>query len=104
MKDARGNKLYRNVDIKIVYPDGRKEKLPIRVTPRSAFSAETFETMIEDIIERLDNQFPYWDFRLVSRGPAAATFVYDGLRQERIAKEYAEKAGALSTPILATPA
>jgi len=81
-RDAAGNVLYRNIDVRIIYPEGRKdEHTVLKPGPHKGYSAERIDEIFDDIIDKLDTRFPRWNFRMVRRGMNGVTFVYDGLRE-----------------------
>jgi hypothetical protein len=94
-RDDKGRILYRHVDIKIIYPEGRKPEHKVyRAAPRKGFHEGGIDNILMDITTKLEERHKLWEFRLVPRGANAFTFVYAGLRERLKVSQVAEEATA----------
>lgn len=81
-KSKSGEYLHRHLEIVVVYPTGVKTRRKWRAGPHEGFSSEQIDSLIEKFVDHLEQQHPSWEFRLVERGPAKFSFVYEKLRDK----------------------
>jgi hypothetical protein len=83
-KDKAGNKLYRKMTVKVIFPD---RIFPDRVYhqhagPRQGFGPDGVDQMLEQIADQLDALYPWWQFRLTELRPEGNTirfaFIFAG--------------------------
>ena len=83
-RDKEGNKLYRKVWVKIVYPDAI---FPPKITvakapPKRGFNEEGIDDILMQTADKLENLFPYWEFKMTeiapSGGMARYVFTFSG--------------------------
>jgi hypothetical protein len=80
LRDAKGNRLFRKVWIKIIYPDAI---FPPKIMTQHAGSKQGFgPTGVDDLLmqtaDKLETLFPYWQFKMTELGPrgGAARYVF----------------------------
>lgn len=86
LRDKTGNRLFRRVDIKIVFPDNifPDKKLSQRAGPHQGFSPDGIDEILMNTADQLDTLYPWWDFKpieLASTGRTASfVFTFVGYR------------------------
>jgi hypothetical protein len=77
-KDKEGNKLFKKVTIKVVFPDNIfPPKMHVqRAGPQQGFGPEGINDMLMSIADDLDTKFPWWSFRSVELAPVGSTARY----------------------------
>lgn len=104
LKDKEGNRLFRRVDITVIFaPDSiPTRKLTQHAKPHQGFGPSNIDDILDSLTDQLDTLYPFWQFRLVELAPIGRTakFVFEfcGYRaptktSEQITKE-AEASGA----------
>jgi len=78
LRDAAGNKLFRRVEIKILFPDGimAPSKTVQKAEARKGFGPDSIDEMLMSVADQLDVKFPWWDFRLSELTPEHRTARY----------------------------
>jgi hypothetical protein len=83
-KDKAGNKLYRKMTVKVIFPD---RLFPDRVYqqhagPKMGFGPEGIDQMLNQIADELDSLYPWWEFKPCELLPIGATirfaFIFAG--------------------------
>lgn len=87
LRDKAGNRLYRKVDIKIVFPDNilPVRRLISRAGPKQGFTPEGIDELLMKTADQLDELYPWWNFKmqeLASQGRTACyVFAFAGYRE-----------------------
>jgi hypothetical protein len=83
-KDKAGNKLYRKMTVKIIFPDNL---FPDRTYlqhagPQRGFGPDGIDQMLDQIATELDSLYPWWEFKPVELMPIGSTirfaFIFAG--------------------------
>ena len=86
LKDKAGNRLFRKVTIKIVYPDNLfpEKTYSHHAGPHQGFGPDGVDDLLMQTATRLDELYPWWEFRLVELTSVGRTarfvFTYAGPR------------------------
>jgi len=75
LKDFAGNRLFRKMTVKVVFPD---KIFPDRTYvqhagPKQGFGPNGVQAMLDQIAEQLDTLYPWWDFTPVELKPVGRT-------------------------------
>ena len=78
MKDKDGNRLYRKVVVKIVFPN---ETLPVkylsqRADPRRGFGPAGIDDILHQVADQLDTLYPFWEFKPIEIASVNSTAKY----------------------------
>jgi hypothetical protein len=75
LKDFAGNRLFRKITVKVLFPDGifPERTYVQRAGPRQGFGPEGVQAMLEQIADQLDTLYPWWDFQPVELTPIGRT-------------------------------
>lgn len=78
LKDSAGNRLFRKVAIRVVYP---KNTVPSKTFyqhagPHQGFNDGGIDEILMQTATRLDELYPWWDFELVPLAPEGRTAKY----------------------------
>ena len=79
-----GSPAWKRVTMRVIPPEGHPDiegVIVAKAQPGRCYTAEAVEDIIDKMIERLDQRFPYWNFKMIRLGPDRVNFVYDGLRE-----------------------
>ena len=84
LKDREGNRLFRKVDIRIIFPE--KIFPPKLMTYRAGgknpgdmhkgFGPGNIDEILDGIVEQLDTLYPFWEFALTELAPEHRTARY----------------------------
>jgi hypothetical protein len=102
LRDKAGNRLYRRVEIKIFFPDKifPVKKMHQYAEPHKGFSPEGIDDLLMQTTDKLDQLYPWWEFKCVELTPEGRTarynFVMVGYRTDFVALK--EKLDAVPTP------
>jgi hypothetical protein len=79
LRDKAGNKLYRKIEVRVLYPDGilKPEKVVHRAGPRQGFSDENIDEILMRTADLLEEKFPWWQFRMQELSPEHRTARYN---------------------------
>lgn len=83
-KDKAGNKLYRKITIKVIFPDGLfpDKNFVQHAGPQRGFGPDGVNQMLDAVATDLDTLYPWWNFSPVELAPVGSTirfaFVYAG--------------------------
>lgn len=78
LRDTVGNRLFRKVQIKIIFPDNI---FPPKVVyqhaePHKGFGPAGLDDCLMQITDRLDTLYPWWDFKMTELTPIGRTMRY----------------------------
>lgn len=78
LTDAKGNRIYRRIDIKIVFPDKilPDRKMSQRAEPHKGISPDGIDDLLMQTADQLDTLYPWWQFRVVELAPVGRTAKY----------------------------
>lgn len=78
LRDSKGNRLFRRVDIRIVFPDGifPDKKLSQHAEPHKGFGPDGIDDLLMQTADQLDTLYPWWQFRFVELAPVGRTASY----------------------------
>ena len=82
--DKAGNKLYRKMTVKIIFPDGifPDRNYLQHAGPKQGFGPEGVDQMLNQIADELDSLYPWWNFKPVELSPIGSTirfaFIFAG--------------------------
>ena len=83
LQDAKGNRLFRKVEIKIVFPSGPDghaifpvKRLTQRAEPKKGFGPDGIDDLLMQTADQLDTLYPWWQFRFVELAPVGRTASY----------------------------
>ena len=85
-KDKEGNKLYRKMTVKIVFPDAifPDRTYVQHAGPRQGFGPTGVDEMLNQVADQLDTLYPWWDFKPTEMTPVGSTirwvFTFAGYR------------------------
>lgn len=85
-KDKAGNILYRKAMVKVIFPDGifPDRTFVQHAGPKQGFSPDNIFEMLDQIATRLDELYPWWDFKSSELTPVGSTaryvFTFDSYR------------------------
>jgi hypothetical protein len=79
LHDAKGNRLYRRVEIKIFFPDKifPVKKLHQHAEPHKGFSPEGIDELLMQTTDQLDTLYPWWEFKMIELAPRGRTACYN---------------------------
>lgn len=87
LTDKKGNRMFRKVDIRVVYPtssDMKPEKIKHHAPPGKGFNEDGIHELLMVTADQLDTLYPWWEFRLVELSPEGRTarfvFTFDRYR------------------------
>jgi hypothetical protein len=78
LRDKTGNRLFRKVWIKVVYPDAI---FPPKIQtqhagPHQGFGPEGIDDILMQTADKLEELFPYWEFKMSELAPQGRTARY----------------------------
>ena len=71
--DAKGNRLYKRVEIDIVYPENvmKREHIVRKAPARKGISEDGVNEILMQIADTLETRFPWWTFEPIElKGPS----------------------------------
>jgi hypothetical protein len=83
-RDQEGNKLYRKIWVKIVYPEAifPPKIMVSKAPPKRGFNEEGIDDILMQTADKLENLFPYWNFKMTEIAPlggmARYVFTFSG--------------------------
>lgn len=92
LTDKAGKKLFRQVEIKVVFPEQifAPRTFRSKAGPRQGFNAAGIADMQMQVADKLEELYPFWEFRVVelaSRGRVARyVFTFAGYRAQQPAQ------------------
>lgn len=85
-RDSHGNKLYRKLSVKVIFPDNifPPKTVTSRAEARMGFHDEGINDMLMQVADQLDTLYPFWEFKSVELAPvgqmARYVFTFAGYR------------------------
>ena len=78
LKDAKGHRLYRKVQIKVVFPDNifPPKTFVQHAGPHQGFGTNGVDDMLMQVADKLDTLYPWWEFRAIELKPEGRTAKY----------------------------
>ena len=78
LQDKDGNRLFRKVIVKIIFPDEifPPKIITQRAGPHQGFGPSGIDDILMKIADNLDEKFPWWDFKVVALAPEGRTAKY----------------------------
>jgi hypothetical protein len=78
LKDKFGVRLFRKVNIRVVFPEAifPPKVFQQHAGPRQGFGDEGVSNMLMQIADRLEELYPWWEFRVVELKPEGRTAKY----------------------------
>lgn len=78
LRDSDGNRLFRKIEMKIIYPDNIMPPKTIsqRAEAHKGFGPAGLDDVLMQVTDRLDSLYPWWDFRYVALSPVGRTARY----------------------------
>ena len=78
LQDKDGNRLFRTVIVRIVFPDAifPPRTMVQHAGPRQGFSPDGIDDILMAVATRLDELYPWWEFRAVELRPEGRTAKY----------------------------
>lgn len=75
LRDNKGNRLFRRVEINVLYPDGimKPERITQRAAAKQGFSPDNVDELLMRVADTLDTKFPWWQFRMQELAPEHRT-------------------------------
>ena len=78
LRDAQMNRLFRRVEIRIIYPDNI---FPPKVNryksgPHQGFGPNNIDELLMQTTDKLDELFPFWEFKMLELSPQGRTARY----------------------------
>jgi hypothetical protein len=79
LRDAKGNRLFRRVEITVLYPDDvlKPERIRQKAGAKKGFSDENIDEMLMSVADQLEVRFPWWSFRMQPLAPEHRTARYN---------------------------
>ncbi len=73
--DKLGNKLFRKMTVKVIFPDQIFEDRTYvqHAGPRQGFGPEGVDQMLNQIADQLDSLYPWWQFTPLEMAPIGST-------------------------------
>lgn len=88
LRDADGNRLFRRVEVNIIFPP---DIFPVKRLmykaegARKAYGPDGIDQILMNIADQLDSLYPWWEFRMIPLAPlgrvARYTFTVVGIRE-----------------------
>jgi hypothetical protein len=78
LRDKDGNRLFRKITVKIIYPDAIfPERTYVQhAGAKQGFGPDGVDAMLMDIATKLDELYPWWDFKAIELTPIGRTTRY----------------------------
>jgi hypothetical protein len=90
LRDKDGNRLFRTVKVKVVYPDKifPDKTLVQHAGPHQGFGPNGIDDILMKLADQLDTLYPFWDFKAVELTPEGRTaryvFTFAGYRAVKV--------------------
>jgi hypothetical protein len=77
-RDKAGNRLFKHVEIEIHFPEKALplKKIRQRAPASQGFGPEGLDDLLMKVTDMLEEQFPWWEFKLVEMAPLGRTARY----------------------------
>jgi hypothetical protein len=78
LKDKEGNRLFRKVIVKIVFPDAifPPRNIIQHAGPKQGFGPGGIDDILDRIADQLDTLYPWWEFKVMPLAPEGRTAKY----------------------------
>ena len=79
LRDAKGDRLYRRVEVRVVYPPDvfpAKKFVYKAEGSRRAYAPEGIDSILDHTADQLDTLYPWWDFEMVPLAPRGRVASY----------------------------
>ena len=78
LRDKEGNRLFRKITVKIIFPDAIfPERTYVQhAGAKQGFGPDGVDAMLMDIATKLDELYPWWDFKPIELTPVGRTTRY----------------------------
>ena len=75
LKDKAGNRLFRKVTVRIVFPDAifPPKLISQHAGPRQGYNGDGIDNILDQIADQLDTLYPWWEFKPVELAPEGRT-------------------------------
>lgn len=75
LRDKAGNKLWRKVKIKVIFPDNifPPKTFIQHAGPRQGFGPDGIDETLMNVADQLDTLYPFWQFRMQEMSPEHRT-------------------------------
>lgn len=86
LKDKDGNRLFRKVTVKVLFPDNifPEKTYYQHAGPHQGFGPDNVSDMLLSVADKLEELYPWWDFRPIELKPVGRTtrwvFTFAGYR------------------------
>jgi len=87
LRDKAGNRLFRRIEVKVIFPDKifPERTYVQKAGPHQGFGPEGVDAMLMDIADKLEELYPWWNFTVVELSPVGRTarfvFTFAGTRE-----------------------
>jgi len=94
LRDKDGNRLFRKVTVRIVYPDSifPTKTLIQHAGARQGFGPEGVDQILNGIADQLETLYPWWEFQVVELTPEHRTaryvFTFAGYRAGYVPQDF----------------
>jgi hypothetical protein len=95
LRDPKGNRLYRKVEIKIYFPENifPMRRLVQHAEPHKGFGPEGIDDLLLQTADRLEELYPWWEFKYIpvvsTSRTATFVFTFAGYRTEGVVAQAA---------------
>jgi hypothetical protein len=78
LKDTKGNRLYRKVDIRIFFPERifPPRHLAQHAPAHKGFNGENIDDILMQVVDKLDVLYPWWEFKMIELASVGRTARY----------------------------
>lgn len=78
LKDKNGNRLFRKVEVRVNFPDNifPSKVLSNHAGPKQGYSEVGIDEILMTVATRLDELYPWWDFKYIELKPVGRTARY----------------------------
>lgn len=75
LRDKAGNKLFRTVKVKVIFPDAifPDRTYVQHAGPKQGFGPDGIDDIILQVVDQLDSLYPFWEFNLREMAPEHRT-------------------------------
>jgi hypothetical protein len=80
-RDKSGERLWPDFRVRVVMPGQKDIIWRSRAGPRRGYTLDGIQTMLEQVAEHLEKQFPSVEFRMVELEPNRFNFLYEGRKE-----------------------
>jgi hypothetical protein len=83
MKSEKLGVVFRYLQFRLILPEGWKpRKFKTRAGPGKCFTEKNVDAVLERVAEKIETDFPHWEFTMMQVGPNSYNFIYAGLKQK----------------------